>query len=176
MLTSGTDPGGGRQGTRFKGPLVPGVYVYSTATLVDPYGSTGGQGGGTSTAPMYSYWNRQDLGWYLINNTSSAGAVRHAVSGLDMVALSSAGLSQVSSDNALPLVWANGLITSSAITGALYIPQSTFAVSSSSGGSSGVTPTALGSGVAMIFDSLRNKISVFSTVANQWLSVTLTSS
>lgn len=74
------------------------------------------------------------------------------------------------------LVWGQSL-TSTPTQGFVYIPQTTSIVVTSSGGGVLTTPTPVqAGGVALVWDSGRNKLCAFSTVANGWLTVTLTSS
>ncbi len=76
-------------------------------------------------------------------------------------------------------VHAGQFLVSSATTvnGLVYLMQSTFLMTSSGGTSSGPTPTpAILKGAALMYDSVANKLIVFSTVNNFWMGVTLTSS
>lgn len=67
--------------------------------------------------------------------------------------------------------------TNTAPSGALYLPQSTYSLSSSSGTSSGPTPApGILRAVALVYDSLTSRICVFSTVVNEWRSVAVSSS
>ncbi len=57
-----------------------------------------------------------------------------------------------------------------------YIAQGSFAVSSSTNAALAAAPPYTGMGAALYFDTTRFKLSVYSTVVGDWLSVTLTSS
>ena len=175
--SAGGDIGGGRLYTRLRGPILAGY-----ASTADPGGQTQQSTAniaGSAAQPMYSFYVRPDSGYYAANVTTSVGELRWSHLGVDLLSFMSSRVAMISTAAAgsLPgFVWSNGFLASSANQGCIYLPQTTYTVSSSSGTSDGTTPPAAGSGVAMLFDSVRNKISVFSTVANQWLSVTLTSS
>jgi len=57
--------------------------------------------------------------------------------------------------------------------GFVYIPFSTYSLSSSSGTSSGPppTPTVANAGVAIAFDTITSRLCVFSTVIGEWRSM-----
>lgn len=63
-----------------------------------------------------------------------------------------------------------------AVSSFVYIPQGTLTMSSSTNANIAASPPYTGSGAAVYFDATRFKLSVFSTVVGDWLSVTLTSS
>ena len=71
------------------------------------------------------------------------------------------------------------LITTTAQTALasyVYITQGSIAVSSSTNSVIAAPPPITGAGAALYFDNVRNKLSIFSTATNDWLSVTLSSS
>jgi hypothetical protein len=61
-------------------------------------------------------------------------------------------------------------------SGFVYITQGTLTMSSSTNANIAASPPYTGQGAAIYFDATRFKLSVFSTVVGDWLSVTLTSS
>ena len=58
----------------------------------------------------------------------------------------------------------------------VYITQGTLAVSSSTNTLIAAAPPYTGMGAAVYFDGTRKKLSVFSTIVGDWVSVTLSSS
>lgn len=58
----------------------------------------------------------------------------------------------------------------------VYITQGTLAVSSSTNTAIAAAPPYTGAGAALYFDGTRKKLSVFSTIVGDWVSVTLSSS
>lgn len=58
----------------------------------------------------------------------------------------------------------------------VYITQGTLGVSSSSTATIAAAPPYTGMGAALYYDGTRKKLSVFSTINGDWLSVTLSSS
>ena len=176
--SAGGDIGGGRLRTRFRGPILAGY-----ASTADPGGQTMGAlssaPAGSAPQPMYSYYLRPDMGFYAASVTTAAPDMRFSQSGLDVFSWSSAQIGLVGSSQAAgtPLVAAAGLVgASSAAVVGFYLPQTTYAMSSSTNANIASTPTATNSGAIMVYDSLRKKISVYSTVLGDWLSVTLSSS
>lgn len=171
--------------TRLRGPVLVGQSSDFGVAAVN----------GGSTAPLVSFWNASEFGYYvsasgnvrftapggdLIVYTSASVQLNAGAGGGAMVSFTSARLASASTAGATDppsFVWAStAFLSTSAVSGYLYVPQTTYAMSSSSGTSSGPTPTAINTGAALVFDSARSKLSVFSTVANQWLSITLSSS
>lgn len=69
-------------------------------------------------------------------------------------------------------------LSSTPTQGFVYITQTTSIVITSSGGGVLTTPNPAGQagGVALVWDSGRNKLCAYSTVVGSWLTVTLTSS
>lgn len=63
-----------------------------------------------------------------------------------------------------------------ALASYVYITQGSVAVTSSNTANVGAAPPYVGIGAALYYDTGRKKLSVFSTVLNDWLSVTLSSS
>jgi len=63
-----------------------------------------------------------------------------------------------------------------AVASYVYITQGTVAVTSSSNATIAAAPPYTGMGAALYFDGTRKKLSVFSTIVGDWLSVTLSSS
>ena len=153
VFTSG-DLGGGRKFTRMAGPLLLG---YSTA---DPGGQTldsTGAHSGTASQPLLSFYNRPDTGLFASNVTTSASEVRWSQIGTAVTFWSTAGC----------YVGTTSFQSTGGVSQAFYIPQSTGALMTSSGG--GTAPATLSLGAAIVFDAGRNKLCVFSTVANAWL-------
>ena len=71
------------------------------------------------------------------------------------------------------------IITTTAQTGRagfVYITQGTLAVSSSTNATIAAAPPYTGAGAALYFDGTRKKLSVYSTIVGDWVSVTLSSS
>lgn len=152
--------------TRLRGPVLVGQSSDFGVAAVN----------GGSTAPLISFWNASEFGYYAV---SSAQVNFAAPGGAQLVHTSAAfrSGSTAGATNPPSFAWAStAFLSTAAVSGYLYIPQTTYAMSSSSGTSSGPTPTAINTGAALVFDSARSKLSVFSTVANQWLSITLSSS
>lgn len=58
----------------------------------------------------------------------------------------------------------------------VYITQGTLGVSSSNTANIAAAPPYTGIGAALYFDATRQKLSVYSTVVGDWLSITLSSS
>lgn len=86
-------------------------------------------------------------------------------------------IANVSTTPADLIMTAGVVLTTSSTTGYVYIPISAAGFTSSNTANVGPTPTpGILKGAALIFNSDRNKLSVYSTDVGDWLSVTLTSS
>lgn len=109
---------------------------------------------GSSTAPLVSFATAPEFGLYV---TSTARINTVVPGGIHMEVLTTAGLA----------VGSTGLLSTGGVTRALYIPQTTGAIMTSSGG--GTAPTALVLGAALVYDSGRNKLCVYSTVTGAWM-------
>src|SRR5262245_39085551 len=71
------------------------------------------------------------------------------------------------------------MIATTAATGTanyFYITQGTVSVTSSTNTTIAAAPPLTGMGAALYYDTARKKICVFSTVTNDWLGITVTSS
>lgn len=152
--------------TRLRGPLLVGQS--------SEFGNDAVNGG--STAPLLSFWNASEFGYYVVSSARANFAIPGGA-GVTYTSAFVGSASTAGATNPLSFVWAStAFLSTSATEGYLYIPTTTYAMSSSSGTSSGPTPTVRNTGAALVFDTARSKLSVFSTVGNQWLSVTLSSS
>ena len=75
------------------------------------------------------------------------------------------------------IMHAGTTMTTARTEGFVYIPTASYGVSSSTAANLQASPVAaITGGAAIIFDTARKKLSVYSTVLDDWLSVTLTSS
>jgi hypothetical protein len=63
-----------------------------------------------------------------------------------------------------------------AVSAFVYIPQGTLGMTSSGTANIAASPPYTGIGAAIYYDGTRKKLSVFSTINGDWLSVTLSSS
>ena len=153
--------------TRFRGPLLVGAPAEMSQSAVN----------GVSTEPLISFWNAPEFG-YLVDSSSQ---VTFTGPGPQQLMVFTSQLvrsgSTAGATNPASFVWAStAFLSTAAVSGYVYIPQTTYQMSSSSGTSSGPTPTAVGIGAALAYNTATNKLQVFSTVNNAWFSVTLSSS
>ena len=157
VVFSTSNPGGPLPFTRIRGQLLvgqsaePAINSIQTGTV--PGGATGYNG--SAAAPLYSYYNRPDTGFYASNQTSSASDIRYAQLGTDLISYSTAGM-----------VVGTGAFTSTAATGPqFYVPQSTGTMVP------GVAPAAPGytNGAALVWNSVDKTLEVYSTVTAAWM-------
>ena len=153
--------------TRLRGPVLYGAPAILGEGAVN----------GESSEPLTSFWNAPEFGYYV----NSSAQVTFTGPGPQQLIVYTSQLvrsgSTAGATNPASFAWAStAFLSTAAVSGYIYVPQTTYAMSSSGGTSSGPTPTAINTGAALVFDSARGKLSIFSTVGNQWLSVTLSSS
>ena len=129
--------------TRFRGPLLIGQSSDFGVAAVN----------GGSTAPLISFWNASEHGFYVTSTAITNFVTPGAASAL---ILTSAGTG----------VGCSGLQSTAAVTMGLYISQSSGALFTSSGG--GAAPAAVGVGAYLVFDNSRNKLCIYSTQTG-WL-------
>ena len=156
-----------RAATRFRGPMVFGAPSILGEGAVN----------GASTEPLISFWNAPEFG-YFVNSSSQ---VTFSAPGPQQLVVYTSQLvrsgSTAGATNPASFAWAStAFLSTAAVSGYLYIPQTTYQMSSSGGTSSGPTPTAVNTGAAIAYNSATNKLQVFSTVNNAWFSVTFSSS
>ena len=154
-----SDPGGGRHYTRFLGPLLVG-------NPADNASSSMGAFDGSAARPLYSFYNRPDMGWYPNATSSAGGKMRASVAETDVVQISSAGAIVYSSG----AISAGGYYSTAATAANLYIPATTGALSTAA------TPMLASTyGVPIAFDTVGKQLWIYSSNTG-WVGIGPTSS
>ena len=172
--SSGGSIGGPLPFTRVRGQLLVGQSAEPPANAFQTGTAVGGATGynGSAAAPLYSYYNVPNTGFYAFTQTTAAPDIRWSHSGVDVLQFTSGvvGLVSTAGITAAPsFVWGTtqGMISTAATDGFVYIPQTSAAIASSTGNPT--TPTARSIAAAICWDSARSKLMVFSTVAGNWM-------
>ena len=144
--------------TRLRGPLLVGQSSDFSIAAVN----------GGSTAPLLSFWNASEHGFFV----NSSASVTQTVPGGSYMTYTSALAQMVSTGMSFSLASTQaGFLTTAATVGYLIIPQSTGIMSS------GATPSNLNGGVALVWANSSGggsvgKLWAYSTVSTGWMAST----
>lgn len=156
VFTTG-DIGGGAPRTNFVGPILAG---YPTGDPGSQTMQSSGRHSGSAAAPLYSFYNRPDMGMYGFVVTTSAAQLRAAVSGIDVLALSSAGV----------YCGTSSFLSTVGSSRGFFIPATTGTMVTSAGEASApVNVSATGVGVYICYDTNANRLQAFNPATSVWL-------